>query len=97
MLITRDSVAKLADFGVTTFARKYARDYYSWHDDSESWDAPELIERNAVYPNLTNPSPASDVYSFGLVCIEVKATSSPIITSADPQNFSDLHGREALP
>ena len=52
MISPDGSKAFICDFGITTFARTYAREYYTWHDNSERWDAPELME-----PDLACPSP----------------------------------------
>lgn len=70
MISDDGTTAQLCDFGLTTFARTYAKESYTWRDNSERWDPPELMEPNMIAPNPAKSSFATDVYSFGLVCTE---------------------------
>ena len=79
MISPDGSKAFICDFGITTFARTYAREYYTWHDNSERWDAPELMEPDLACPSPIKPSFASDVYSFALSCVEVNAALSCLL------------------
>ncbi|KAK7680537.1 hypothetical protein QCA50_016318 [Cerrena zonata] len=91
ILISDDgTTAQLCDFGLTTFARTYAKESYTWRDNSERWDPPELMEPNMIAPNPAKSSFATDVYSFGLVCTEIYSGEKPFA------NLKMLHVRYAV-
>lgn len=80
--MSEDGVAKLADFGLSVFAGERSKSFHSLRGGSERWMAPELLDPEAMNLISTRPTLASDVYSFGIVCVEVSINldSSPIIT-----------------
>ena len=61
--------AVIADFGLSLFVHGHSRNYASHRTGNSGWTAPELLE---VEDELSRrPTPASDVYAFSIVCVEV--------------------------
>jgi len=89
ILVTPDNRVKVADFGI---ARALAT--ISPEEQSEVvWGSPQYFSPEQAAG--LGPSPASDVYSLGVIFYEMLAGRLPFIAS-NPQELARLH-REALP
>lgn len=69
ILLDDDLNARVADFGLAVVAEDYITQT-STGGRMPNWLAPELIDQMSP----SHPSKASDIYSFGGVCIEVSDT-----------------------
>lgn len=74
LLITKEGVVKLADFGIATSTTEFNRS--SLAEGSPFWMAPEIIE-------LKTPTTASDIWSLGCTIIEL-LTGFPPYFDATP-------------
>jgi serine/threonine protein kinase len=89
MLVTPDQRLKVTDFGI-------ARALATIHPDEKSevvWGSPQYFSPEQA--SGTAPSPASDVYSLGIIMYEMLAGQLPFI-SEDPTELSRMH-REVRP
>lgn len=60
----------IADFGLSLFANGHSKNYESKRDGHAQWLAPELLNEQ---PNTrSRPTKESDIYSFAMVCVEVR-------------------------
>ena len=78
MLVDKDEIARISDFGLAVYINGHSANYASLRAGNIQWQAPELLRP----PNgqaTARPTPASDVYSFSHVCIEVCFTRAIII------------------
>ena len=71
VLLDDDLNARVSDFGLAIVAEDYVTQT-STGGRAPNWLAPELIDQF----QSSQPSKASDIYSFGCVCIEVSDTYS---------------------
>ena len=71
ILVNKDGVAKLCDFGIS---QKYQKDLYSRHKaGSPYWMAPELINQQKYDKSI-------DIWSLGITCIELAEYEPPYIS-----------------
>ncbi|KDQ11126.1 hypothetical protein BOTBODRAFT_92059, partial [Botryobasidium botryosum FD-172 SS1] len=73
--------ACLGDFGMSRIVQEVTRDHNaSAPHVSYRWTAPELLENGGLFPRVT---PASDVYAFGCLSIEIMTGQVPYHTIKD--------------
>jgi serine/threonine-protein kinase len=87
--VTPDWRLKVVDFGIARALATISPDEHS----EVVWGSPQYFSPEQAAGGA--PSPASDVYSLGVVLYEMLAGRLPF-TSASPQEMARLH-REALP
>ena len=61
--------AVIADFGLALFASGHSKNYASRRTGNSGWTAPELFHADGL---SSRPTTRSDVYSFAIVCVEVR-------------------------
>ncbi|KAJ7767392.1 kinase-like domain-containing protein, partial [Mycena maculata] len=76
ILINEDWNACLADFGLSVFSNATASMHTSNRAGSLRWMAPELIDPDR-FGTKFGRTPASDVYAFGCVCVELYTGRPP--------------------
>ncbi|EKM49305.1 uncharacterized protein PHACADRAFT_131825 [Phanerochaete carnosa HHB-10118-sp] len=69
ILVDGEENAQIGDFGLATFIHGHSRNYESLRTGNFQWQAPEIML--AEGSDSTRITPASDVYSFSHVCIEL--------------------------
>ncbi|KAH9483782.1 Serine/threonine-protein kinase STY17 [Psilocybe cubensis] len=70
ILISRTGVARLSDFGLSQFLEDRGQGMTSTQNINPRWFAPELLQNAPV-------STHSDVWSFGMVCLELLSGDVP--------------------
>jgi serine/threonine protein kinase len=63
--------ARLADFGLTAFAEATMPSQSTSRRGSIRWMAPELHRPQSVGLDVFKRTPATDVYAFACICVEV--------------------------
>ena len=88
-----DGIAKLADFGLSVFAGEYSKSFHSLRGGVCAWQAPELVHPELFDKTSIRPTKQSDVYSFAMVCCEVRRIYQKccILLLLLPKPPSDLH------
>ncbi|KAK7685530.1 hypothetical protein QCA50_011397 [Cerrena zonata] len=76
ILISDENVAQITDIGMSRFRKYWSEDSVRGCEQSDRWTAPEVL-------GGANPSTFSDMFSFGLVCIEIFTEAIPF-----PEYFS---------
>ncbi|CAL1693920.1 unnamed protein product [Somion occarium] len=97
ILMSEDGVAKLADFGLSVFAGERSKSFHSLRGGSERWMAPELLDPEAMNLISTRPTLASDVYSFGIVCVEIYTCEKPFHAHTNDNHVRKIVGAGGRP
>jgi len=85
ILVDEEENAQIGDFGLATFVHGHSHNYESLRTGNFQWQAPEIML--AEGGESTRITPASDVYSFSHVCIELYlGQSSPYPDKVDATN-----------
>ena len=72
VLISDNGQAHLTDFGLSLISDASAYNYGSVHGGGAfRWQAPELIDPEAFKLTSSRPTPASDIFSFACIGVEV--------------------------
>ncbi|KAI0071030.1 kinase-like protein [Panus rudis PR-1116 ss-1] len=77
ILITDDGVAQLSDFGLSVFANERSKSFRSLRGGVEQWLAPEILDPEQYGKTSSRPTYTSDVFAFGMVCIELYTQQQP--------------------
>ena len=67
-----NGVAKLTDFGLSVFAGAHSNAFNSMRGGVCHWLAPEILKPDLFGKVSVRPTKESDVYSFAMVCCEVR-------------------------
>ncbi|KAJ7731239.1 kinase-like protein, partial [Mycena metata] len=82
ILITDDWSACLADFGLTSLTDATTATHSSHRAGSIRWMAPELIAPD-LFGGRFLRTPATDLYAFGCVCIELYTGQPPFASLSE--------------
>ncbi|KAH8103117.1 kinase-like domain-containing protein [Cristinia sonorae] len=83
ILIDTDGNVRLTDFGMALIAEASASNSSSHGGGAIRWRAPELIDPDEFGLDSTRPTFASDVYSFGITCVELYTGDIPFAGTGD--------------
>ncbi|KAJ6588772.1 kinase-like domain-containing protein, partial [Mycena capillaripes] len=83
ILITSEWSACLADFGLTSLSDATTATHTSHRAGSIRWMAPELIDPGHFGQKFLR-TPATDVYAFGCVCLELYTGRPPFASLSEP-------------
>ncbi|CAL1703188.1 unnamed protein product [Somion occarium] len=72
ILITNDFRVQLADFGMSSLLEATSASHGSHHGGAQQWLSPELLSGE-----VSRPTQASDMYSFGCLCVELYTLQNP--------------------
>ncbi|TCD69559.1 hypothetical protein EIP91_007183 [Steccherinum ochraceum] len=86
ILIDDNDTVRLTDFGMALIGEATSYNYASVHGGGATrWQAPEVIDPEEFGLTSSRPTYASDVYSLGIVCVELYMNQRP---------FADLTERQ---
>ncbi|KAJ7251259.1 kinase-like domain-containing protein [Mycena rebaudengoi] len=77
ILINNEWSACLADFGLTSLSDATTTTHTSIRAGSVRWMAPELLDPDRFGHQQFSRTPASDIYAFGCVCLELYTGRPP--------------------
>lgn len=70
IFVNREDTAVIADFGLSLFAHGHSGNYHSRRAGNQLWTAPELFHPQTG--ERLRPTLRADIFSFAMVCIEVR-------------------------
>ena len=80
VLIDDDGNARLTDFGMALVSEATSYGYASAHGSGAiRWTAPELIDPEEFEMEDSRPTPASDIFSFACMAVEVSIRSADLM------------------
>ncbi|KAJ6541571.1 kinase-like domain-containing protein, partial [Mycena capillaripes] len=92
ILITHEWSACLADFGLTSLSDATIATHTSHRAGSIRWMAPELIDPEHFGQRFVR-TPATDVYAFGCVCLELYTGRPPFANLSETASLLRIiHG-----
>lgn len=83
ILVDEDENVYISDFGLAVYAQAGSTKYGSSRGGNVRWLAPELIDPEQFGSDSTRPTFASDIYSLGCLCVEVRFISRDSIHMSD--------------
>ncbi len=86
VLIDNEMNVKIAGFGSAAFIGKQG---HVTHQSAPNWRAPELLKVDGQHPASTC---ASDVYSFGCLCVEVRNLLQSMFSLGSSSGLPALFG-----
>ncbi|KAJ3490037.1 hypothetical protein NLI96_g1704 [Meripilus lineatus] len=89
VLVGEDGKVRLSDFGLAAISEE-GGSYFSCQGGPWGWIAPELIDPEAFNLNSSVPTRASDVYSFGCLCVEFYTGTSPFAGMSQGQTLGKI-------
>ncbi|THH22369.1 hypothetical protein EUX98_g8218 [Antrodiella citrinella] len=88
VLVDEKDHVRLADFGLAmiTYRANTTQDQSMAHGGSIRWQAPELLDPER-FGSHKQPTFASDIYAFGITCIELYTNQAPFSGFQDQQVY----------
>ncbi|KAG1726993.1 kinase-like domain-containing protein [Suillus paluster] len=96
ILIDSDGNARVADYGILIMRSELSGTSYVGSINVR-WAAPELFEALENKESSTSPTPASDIYSFGCLMLQVMTGQQPYADARNDDQVTDLIGKGKKP
>ncbi|KAL4246906.1 EKC/KEOPS complex subunit BUD32 [Abortiporus biennis] len=96
ILVDENDHIRLTDFGMAVYADATSKAYGSMRGGNQAWMAPEQLNHDRVGVPSSRPTPQSDMYSFGCVCIELYTGNNPRKIESNPHAPLPAHIQEQV-